>query len=200
MDFVELSIESLENLCKDWASEVKKEFNADLVIYIAKGGYLVAKPFSDIFNVPLVGVKAERKGNKVKDLIMPLIVKLPNFVLNILRKIELKTNIHDKYTERNIVLFEELNSIDKNSIKNILIVDDSVDTGYTMKLVVDKINEVFEDVNVKTAAINVWKKSGNIIKTNFYLYEDTIIRTPMSKDSKEYKRFLEIYIKEVLGE
>lgn len=27
-----------------------------------------------------------------------------------------------------------------------------------MKLVVDKINEVFEDVNVKTAAINVWKK------------------------------------------
>lgn len=95
----------------------KKEFNADLVIYIAKGGYLVAKPFSDIFNVPLVGVKAERKGNKVKDLIMPLIVKLPNFVLNILRKIELKTNIHDKYTERNIVLFEELNSVDKNSIK-----------------------------------------------------------------------------------
>ena len=172
MDFVELSIKSLENLCKDWALEVKKEFNADLVIYIAKGGYLVAKPFSDIFNVPLVGVKAERKGNKVKDLIMPLIVKLPNFVLNILRKIELKTNIHDKYTERNIVLFEELNSVDKNSIKNILIVDDSVDTGYTMKLVVDKINEVFEDVNVKTAAINVWKKSGNIIKTNFYLYED----------------------------
>lgn len=143
--------------------------------------------------MPLVGVKAERKGNKVKDLIMPLIVKLPNFVLNILRKIELKTNIHDKYTERNIVLFEELNSVDKNSIKNILIVDDSVDTGYTMKLVVDKINEVFEDVNVKTAAINVWKKSGNIIKTNFYLYEDTIIRTPMSKDSKEYKIFLKIY-------
>jgi hypoxanthine phosphoribosyltransferase len=193
MDFVELSIKSLENLCKNWALEVKKEFNADLVIYIAKGGYLVAKPFSDIFNVPLIGVKAERKGNKVKDLIMPLIVKLPNFVLNILRKIELKTNIHDKYTERNIVLFEELNSIDKNSIKNILIVDDSVDTGYTMKLVVDKINEVFEDVNVKTAAINVWKKSGNIIKTNFYLYEDTIIRTPMSKDSKEYKIFLKIY-------
>ena len=52
MDFVELSIKSLENLCKDWALEVKKEFNADLVIYIAKGGYLVAKPFSDIFNVP----------------------------------------------------------------------------------------------------------------------------------------------------
>ena len=53
--------------------------------------------------------------------------------------------------------------------------------------------EVGENVVIKTAAINCWSKSFSIIKTDFFSYEDTIIQTPMSKDSKEYSIFEELY-------
>ena len=45
----------------------------------------------------------------------------------------------------------------------------------------------------KIAGLNVWDKSRCIINTDFALYKDTVIKTPMSKDSKEYKEFMKIY-------
>lgn len=44
--------------------------------------------------------------------------------------------------------------------------------------------------------MNVWDKSKNIIHTNFALYENTVIKAPMSKDSSEYKEFVRIYNEE----
>ena len=39
-------------------------------------------------------------------------------------------------------------------------------------------------------------KSEDVIKTDFALYRNTVIKTPMSKDSKEYKDFMKIYNEE----
>ena len=80
-----------------------------------------------------------------------------------------------------------------NNIQRILVVDDSVDTGHSMKQVVDAISSGFNNVEIKIAGLNVWDKSRSIIDTDFALYKDTVIKTPMSKDSKEYKEFMKIY-------
>ncbi len=199
MKFIELSIKELESQCREWAKEINKSYQPDLIVYVAKAGYLIGKEMKDVFNVPLVGISATREGNRFKEIVGPVISILPNFVRNILISIELKSNKHDKNTERQIHFHKSLEDIKNINIKHILVVDDSVDTGHSMKQVVDAIASVFTDSEIKVAGLNVWDKSKDIIKTDYALYENTVIKAPMSKDSSEYKMFIDIYNKETNG-
>ena len=60
----------------------------------------------------------------------------------------------------------------------------------------DVIQNEFKNAEIKIAGLNVWDKSKNIIHTDFALYENTVIKAPMSKDSSEYKEFVRIYNRE----
>ena len=64
-----------------------------------------------------------------------------------------------------------------------------------MKQVVDILSKTFSKSKIKTAALNVWDQSEKIIHIDFVLYRNTVLKTPCSKDSKEYKKFIEIYKK-----
>ena len=63
-------------------------------------------------------------------------------------------------------------------------------------LFADVIQNEFKNAEIKIAGLNVWDKSKNIIHTDFALYENTVIKAPMSKDSSEYKEFVRIYNRE----
>lgn len=193
MKYIELSRKDIEEQCKDWAKEIQKSYQPDLIVYVAKAGYLIGREMKNVFNVPLVGISATREGNDLKEVVGPFVSKLPNFVRNILISLELKSDTHSKNTERKIHYHEGLEKMKPSNIQNILVVDDSVDTGHSMKQVVDAIHSLFGDVEIKIAGLNVWDKSRSIIDSDFALYKNTVIKTPMSKDSKEYKDFMQIY-------
>lgn len=193
MKYIELSRKDIEEQCKDWAKEIQKSYKPDLIVYVAKAGYLIGREMKNVFNVPLVGISATREGNDLKEVVGPFVSKLPNFVRNILISLELKSDTHSKNTERKIHYHEGLEKMKSQNIKSILVVDDSVDTGHSMKQVVDAISSLFGDVEIKIAGLNVWDKSRSIIDSDFALYKNTVIKTPMSKDSKEYKDFMRIY-------
>lgn len=195
MKFLELSIKETEKKCKEWALEIKKEYNPDIIVYVAKAGYLIAEPMKDTLDAKLVGIDATREGNSLKEIISPILSILPNFIKKFLRKLELKSNIHNKKNNRNITFHESLSEINSNKKYNILVVDDSVDTGNSMKQIVDVLSKTFSNSKIKTAALNVWSQSEKIIFIDYALYRDTVIKTPCSKDSKEYKKFIEIYKK-----
>lgn len=196
MKCIELSKKDLEVQCKDWAEKIKKEYQPDLIVYVAKAGYLIARPMKNVFDVPLVGISATREGNSLKEIVGPLVSLLPNFVRNFLISMELKSNTHDRNTERKISFHQSFENIHQDSIQKIIVVDDSVDTGHSMKQVVDAISNKMNHVQIKVAGLNVWDKSEDVIKTDFALYRNTVIKTPMSKDSKEYKDFMKIYNEE----
>ena len=193
MNCIELSIEQLQNECMLWANEIEKEYRPDIIIFIAKGGFLIGWASQEVFDCPLIGVDATRKGNKVKEKLTPLLVHLPKFVLNWARAAEVKSDIHNRHTERAVNFHSTIGSIDKKKIRKVLIVDDSVDTGYSIKTVYDKVSGYFTDSTVKLAALNVWEKSKNVIRCDYNRYRDTILRSPMSKDSKEYNDFMRMY-------
>lgn len=196
MKCIELSKKDLEVQCKDWAEKIKKEYQPDLIVYVAKAGYLIARPMKNVFDVPLVGISATREGNSLKEIVGPLVSLLPNFVRNFLISMELKSNTHDRNAERKIRFHQSFENIHQDSIQKIIVVDDSVDTGHSMKQVVDAISNKMNHVQIKVAGLNVWDKSEDVIKTDFALYRNTVIKTPMSKDSKEYKDFMKIYNEE----
>lgn len=193
MKYIELSRKDIEEQCKDWAKEIQKSYKPDLIVYVAKAGYLIGREMKDVFNVPLVGISATREGNALKEVVGPIVSRMPNCVRNILISLELKSDTHSKNAERKIHYHEGLEEMKSSNIQSILVVDDSVDTGHSMKQVVDAIHSLFGDVEIKIAGLNVWDKSRSIIDSDFALYKNTVIKTPMSKDSKEYKDFMEIY-------
>lgn len=193
MNFLELSIENLKNECKLWTKDIKKNFNPDLIIYVAKAGYLIGKEMSNEFNVPLVAINAERKGNNLKNYFQPILKFIPNKLRYLIIKLELKSNIHKKSSERNIYFKSNLDELNCEKNVNLLIVDDSVDTGHSINAVKKVVQEKFKNANIKIAALNVWDKSEEIIKVDYSLYRNTIIKAPMSKDSKEYDEFIKMY-------
>lgn len=193
MDCIELSINDVRTQCRAWAEEINQEFQPQLLIYVAKAGYLIAEAMNEVFHADILGIDATRKGNKLKERFGKVFTHVPRFVHKWLISLEMKSNIHEKDTERRVLFHEKINSIKKNLIKNILIVDDSVDTGYSMVSVLEEVKKNFPDTEIKTASLNVWDKSKKVFITNYGLYFNMIIKAPMSKDSKEYKIFKEIY-------
>ena len=195
MNYVSLSIKELQNESIKLAIQVKQSYKPDVIIYIAKGGYLIGKEIADFLSVPCIGIYAEREGNSVKDNLAPVFRLLPIRITRMLRKIELASGLHKVVKERK-VFFDaaDFKMVNIKNIKKILIVDDSVDTGYSMKNVSEIIRSTFGGkISIKSASINVWSKSFGIYPVDFYIYRDSIIETPMSKDSKEYPTFMEIY-------
>lgn len=199
MKYIELSRKDLESQCNSWAQEIKKAYQPDLIVYVAKAGYLIGREMKTVFHVPLVGISATREGNALKEIVGPIVSKLPNFVRNVLIALELKSDTHSKNTERKIQFHEGMLNMKSENIHHILVVDDSVDTGHSMQQVVSAISKVFKDADIKIAGLNVWDKSRDIIDTDFALYTNTVIKTPMSKDSKEYKEFNTLYNEETKG-
>ena len=111
-----------------------------------------------------------------------------------LRKKEFNSNVHQKNTERNVTYDSKIWEKYKKC-KNILLVDDSVDTGYTIKLCKDEIQKFFSNSVIKVVALNYFEKSKSIIETDYSVYVDTMLNGPWSSDSKYYNEFIEKYKK-----
>lgn len=194
MDCVMLSLKSLREESLKLARKIEKDYKPDLVVYIARGGYLIGKEISDYFQVPCVGIHAEREGGKLKDFISPLLRLLPKRIKIYLREMELSSGVHEFNKDRKIYWDVDNKSLEcVSSKRKILVVDDSVDTGYSMLQVVGEISRKFGQATIKTAALNVWNKSTEVCKINFSNHKNTIITTPMSTDSKEYPLFESLY-------
>ena len=155
MNCIELSIESLHGECVLWAKEISIDFQPDLIVYIAKGGYLIGKAFQEVFNCRIAGVNAERSGNKLKEFLTPVLSHLPKKFLNIARSVEMRSGVHSQHSERS-VLFHDCDEVDTDTVEKILIVDDAVDTGYSLKAVAEKVREKYPNAEIKLAALNVW--------------------------------------------
>lgn len=186
-------MENFEEECRNWAEELKKKYQPEMVIYIAKAGYLIGKTMSEVFEVPLIGISAVRKGNKLKAILGPVFSLVPNVFRNKLIEMELKSNVHKADTERHVEFISDLSHYPVGEIKKVMVVDDSIDTGYSLKAVRDAVQERFPRAVIRTAGFNVWDKSKEVIVTDFALFRNTIIKAPMSKDSKDYKRFIRLY-------
>lgn len=195
MDYLELSLESLHIESLHLAKTVAHDFHPDLIVYVAKGGYLIGKDIAQYFQVPYIGIYAQREGNDTKAKLASILKRLPRFITKFLREIELKSGLHKTVNERKVFWDPDDNCLEKIKYAwNVLLVDDSVDTGYSMKVLIPHILKAANSsINIRIAAINVWGNSESLIHTDFYNYKDTIIATPMSNDSCEHDLFLRMY-------
>lgn len=194
MDYAELSIKELKDKCNKLSALISNSYHPDIIVYIAKGGFLIGEYIGKELEVPVIPIYAERSGNSLKNKIAPLLSLLPQWLKLKLRLLELKSGLHNKHKKRHAYFrISDLETIDTSRIHNILLVDDSVDTGNSMLSASEVIKNVFAVRDIRLGALNIWNESMAIVNVEFYLYKNTILITPMSKDSKEYNVFMDMY-------
>ncbi len=192
MNYIELSIKSLRKEVEKLYNRIKKDYEYDCVIFIAKGAYLIGKDLAYCQNVPLLEIFATRKGNSFKKILRPMLKIIPKKIKKALREKEAHSSYHQEHSERFVSFDESIWKLYQNS-KRILLVDDSVDTGNTIQSVYEKIKEYFPNSEIKIACLNVFKESKCKCNIDYYLYENCLLNGPWSNDSKEYGYFYKEY-------
>lgn len=191
MQYIELSIEELKDQSKELAKLISVDFQPDVVVFIAKGSFLIGYEMSNFFNTPLVECFAVRKGNKFKQYVSPILKCFPKKLKKYLRERELQSGLHSFSSDRHVYISNQKNAIENAT--NILVVDDSVDTGYTVKEVIHYLTNNFSKGNIKVAALNYFDQSVAIFQIDYFLYTNCMLQGPWSKDSKYYKEFISRY-------
>lgn len=170
----------------------KLEVNPDLVVGILSGGGHVLEAIkqhpnvkSSLFEV----VTLQRQSTNVKQrFLKPVLSILPYSILNWLRIFESNSvkakisNLNLEKLQDNTIAFDTRNTIAK-PIKNILIIDDAIDSGKTMFVVKSNLQQKFPKAKIKIAVL-AWTIDSSIIKPDYYLYNNTLLRFPWSNDYK----------------
>lgn len=195
MQYKVMSMKEVDEEGKKLAIQVKKVFQPDLIVFIAKGGFLVGKAFAEVFQVPLVEITLERSGGKIKKNIAPIFRILPNQIRFWMIDLEMNMGIHQKLNERRVIVSDRLKLMadKKDNYKKILIVDDSIDTGETAFKAKETIKSIFPEADIRFASISVIRFSEERFHADYFLFKDSIIYTATSKDSEEYEKFLKVY-------
>lgn len=164
----------------------------DLVVGILDGGGYVVdqiKKLKKYENIHFDYLKLQRKSNlKRNNVIVTLLKWIPYKISNGLRIIE--SNRANKSIQflnlgelQNQKLDLDLAEISNKSYKNILLVDDAIDTGKTMFVIKNNLRRLFPNTNIEVGVIS-WTLKESIIKPDYYIFKEVLIRYPWSKDYK----------------
>ena len=190
MEVITLNKRTFSKKCSELIS--KLDFEADMVIGILNGGGYVIEKFKNnkkYNSTYFKTVDIQRNENLKHNFVVKLLLKiLPYQILNRLRiyeSLKAKKSIDSLSVDnlKDIKLDINLNSTPNESIKNIVIVDDAIDTGRTMFIVKNNLSMHFPKINIITAVIS-WTIETSLVKPDYYLYKNTLIRFPWSKDYK----------------
>lgn len=162
-------------------------FEQILVVGVASGGVPIAKIVSQQLgnNATYFEVKCQRPSTKTKEQglfskVFDLIIKVsPKFILNILRNIEHIMLSKKRPPERVVIPVVPLNT--EVPFDCILIIDDAVDSGYSLEKVV---NFFKAKANIPLfSAVYVTTQKDPVFKADFSYKNNVLVRFPWSKDA-----------------
>lgn len=184
----EITMESISKIGDKLYKKIEQK--PDAILYIAKGGFLIGKELSDRFKCNLIEVNVFKDEWSSKKKLLNYLFKFPRVLNIILRKIELLLRFYFKNKEIKKIEISEINEDKLKTYSSILLVDDSIDTGDTIKRVSEYIKNINNNVKIKIATINFFKKSKKKVYIDYFVFENVMLLAPWSKDSKEYAEFL----------
>ncbi|MBU3823022.1 hypothetical protein KO566_13200 [Flavobacteriaceae bacterium XHP0103] len=189
MRVITLNSKGFKQKCSELIAQV--DFHPDIIIGVQNGGTFVLNEFKasgKFGQADFEVVKIERKDNFKNNFFAKLFLKyIPLKIADRLRVYEhnqVMDNLRSLSEER-LSLLEINSNIDSNKTpKSILLVDDAIDTGSTMFIVKNNLTRIFGNCQIKTAVIS-WTIPESIIKPDFYIFNNVLVRYPWSKDFKE---------------
>lgn len=184
MKVITVDNQELDRLCRQLDHEIRESsFRPEIILGVKSGGVPIAERLDFLMKppYPMVVCHPVRKMSKNKKRYFNKILKLfPLTVLNFLRQLEAILFFHTIRRKQFIKI-----ELPKNirEVKNILIVDDAVDTGNTLSYISTGIHKINPEANMKFAVITV-TKSNPLIQPDFSIFKNTLVRFPWSLDAK----------------
>jgi len=186
---ITLSIKEFNQKCSELIAKI--DFCPDIIIGVQNGGVIVLNEFKGLEKFDAARfeeVKIQRKSNFKNNLFIKIFLKyIPLAIADRLRIHEhnqIKSGLKSLTKERLSKLQINHNISSDKSPKKILLVDDAIDTGATMFTVRNNIAKIFNDCQIKIAVIS-WTIEESIVKPDFYIFKDVLVRFPWSKDFKK---------------
>lgn len=186
--------------CIDWALEIGKSYQPDLILFIAKSGFVFAMPLARVFGCDVADVLVKRQGNGIKDAISNHVPHIPLSLLKIVLKSRLMICFNSTNNKRELVVTDRLRSINLDKYHKILLVDDSVDTGWSMRKALDYLDETVPNSEKRIASYSVIDASKKRVKVDYPRYNNLIAITATSRFSPEHERFISDYERWSRGE
>lgn len=158
-----------------------QDFLPDIIIGIKNGGYKVAEIMaSEAVHKPLLlGVSMQRTSTKNKSKIKNILRYLPYIITDFLRILEHKMLV---FRAKKPLLATEIPELLGRKNAKILIIDDAVDSGHTLKTVLENVlASVDFSCIIRTAAITL-TTDFSIIKPDYTLYKNVLCRFTWSFD------------------
>lgn len=163
------------------------DYNPDCIVGIAEGGLIVSQYiFPELPHYSVVCRRPSTGTKEKNEALMKIVRRMPEWIRNTLRIMEAKLlssgKIHDSLNRKVIFNF------DPAEIKGsrILLIDDAVDSGVTLKMVMEELAKVFPDKTILTGTITVTQNFPVIMPTKS-VFQNILIRFPWSKDYRAKK-------------
>jgi hypoxanthine phosphoribosyltransferase len=194
MKVITLINKNFVSACKDLADKVNNSFFLpDVVIGIPTGGSYIGKIIlkelnnKDIFYAE---IKIQRNSTKRKEIkiVRYILKRIPRFLTNWIRMLEseallIKSKVRKSQKIEHIEFDNKTDYILKQGNKNILLVDDAIDSGTTLNIIYSYIETHYPANKIKIAVITVTNNKP-LIDADYYLYHNRVlIRFPWSNDA-----------------
>ncbi len=180
----------LPAIAGDLAEQVRLSgFEPEHIIYLERAGRLPGYLLQARFGGSISAIRISRPGGKFKALLSPVFPLLPRPVIKWIRHLDLLRCRRRPARELAATITLPPCS------GSILIVDDALDSGYSMKAAVDCLLQAgYRREQFRIAVINT-TLSGRIIEPDYVIFHNTEITFPWSGDSIERRCYLELYEK-----
>lgn len=186
----DVSLAKLRSYSHELALKVKDSgYVPDHVLCVERAGLLVGYEIASFFECSISGIYSSRSGHSLKSKAKIILRYLPRAVTHLLRNIEFKSKVHEVKKDRHVYIESQL----PPKGKSILLVDDAIDTGYSLKAVLDfLITKGYCRRDIKTAVLTT-TQNNVICKADISLFDQVSFAFPWSYDSKEYDRTWKLY-------
>lgn len=188
-----------DNLCRQLASFVlDKNFSPDIVVGILTGGGIIGRISYEEFckkiekhPVCYTEVKLQRPSSisKSKNHVGNVLSKLPIWLLNLLRiaevvYYEIKVRFIKPKREGMLKIDASIDAMLKEGGKKVLLIDDCIDTGYTLKIIKDYFMFHYPGNDFRIAVATV-SHCHPVVLPDYQLYNRVLLRFPWANDVKK---------------
>lgn len=170
---------------------VSVDFQPDVVIGVATGGQHVADAMNFSGDCQRLTVRRQRQVTRVKAAVglRRILSVLPTQVNDLLRRMEMtarrtvfRLRNHEAESSEVVVIGGSVDSILARPVK-VLVVDDAVDSGGTLRDVIEFVRSHNAAAEIRSAVIVVTFEQP-LVRPDFALWRQTIVRFPWSSDAR----------------
>ncbi len=176
--------------CRTWAREIAAVFNPDAIVFLEKSGFLFAKPMAEEFGCPMYSIAVSRPGNDAKDGIRKIVPWVPRPLLAAVLSSKAAYAYADDNSRRAVKTNPAFDRAPLEDAARILIVDDSIDTGWSILAASEVVRRRASEADIRIAGYCALDYSGDRVGVDFIRKSNAIVVTATSRYSKEHAMFL----------